>query len=192
MRGTEFVNINSSSSSVKPFDEYIKKYSNKLQLYYDYKKQIEEDNIESNIGYNYFNNCWKSTNFYQRGGSDYPFKFTIASGSLDSSSLGGQSIPQYHPPEVDIYMPIFELTGQGKLKGVIIRMVVVKEILNNQINSKSQVVVFCHFVYVDFARTGIIEPTDKTQYPAKFKELLEFAINNTVYIKTDSKCLNID
>lgn len=186
----QYTNINSNTASVKPFEQYIKQYSNNLQLYYDFKQQIGDDIIQDN----YFNNCWLSNNFYQKGGSPfrYPFKFTIASGSLDSSSLGGQSIPQYHPPEVDIYMPIFELTGQGKLKGVIIRMVIVKEILNNLINSKSQVVVFCHFVYIDFERSGITEPTNKAQYPQKFKELLEYTINNTVYIKTGTKCLNID
>ena len=191
-----FIKINSKTATVQ-IDEYVNKYSNDLQLYYNYKQQNQTTEEITN---NYFNNCWQSIDFYQEGGADYPFKFTVASGSLDSSSLGGQSIPQYHPPEIDIYMPIFNLSGQtSNLKGVIIRMVVVKEILNNQINSKSKVAVFCHFVYVDFDRTGIPPPTQDadgndtiSEYPEKFKALLEFSIQNTRYVKNETECVNLN
>jgi hypothetical protein len=184
-------NINSKSMK-KPMSEYIKEYSNELQLYYDFKDQINNDGTIENYN-NYFNNCWISSDFYeQSGGSDYPFKFTIASGSLDSSALGGQSIPQYHPPEVDVYMPIFELGPSSRLMGIIVRMVIVKKVQSNPINSKSQVVVFCHFVYVDFERTGITPPTDISDYPDKISQLLNFAIENTVYIKEDASCVDID
>jgi hypothetical protein len=190
-----FVNINSKSTR-QPIDDYVNKYANNLQLYYDYESQKGDSDPNNN----YFNNCWQSTDFYQKGGVDYPFKFTIASGSMDSSSLGGQSIPQYHPPEVDIYMPIFNLDGpNSNLKGIIVRMVVVKEILNNQINSKSKVVVFCHFVYVDFERTHIVPPTVDaygndliSEYPEQIKKLLQFTIENTVYIKEKTECVNLD
>jgi hypothetical protein len=187
------IEINSKTSRIS-MNDYVDKYSNNLQLYYNYIPQKEESSIPSN---NYFNDCWQSIDFYQKGGVDYPFKFIVASGSLDSSSLGGQSIPQYHPPEVDIYMPIFDLNGLGNLKGVIVRMVVVKEILNNPINSKSTVTVFCHFVYVDFERTNISPPKNietgldnASQYPEKFKELLKFVIDNTVYIKNQTVCVD--
>ena len=184
----KFVPINAKSMK-NSVDIFIDKYSNKLQLYYDFIKQ-NEGIVHSN---NYFNNCWQSTDFYQKGGGSYPFKFTVASGSLDSSSLGGQSLPQYHPPEIDIYMPIFKLDGDKSiLKGVIVRMVIVKEILNNPINSKSKVVVFCHFVYIDFERTQIIPPNDISEYPQKIKELLDFTIKNTVYVKNKSSCVNLD
>lgn len=122
--------------------------------------------------------------------ANYPFKFSITSGSLDSSGLGGQSIPQYHPPEVDIYMPIFELNGSGKLKGIIARMVFVKEVLNNATNSKSVVVVFSHFVYVDFLRTGINEPSSINEYPTKLEELLRYAIEYTYYIGNE-ECVDL-
>jgi hypothetical protein len=190
----QFIKINSKTASMS-MDDYVKKYANDLQLYYNYIPQIVGDNPDNN----YFNNCWQSIDFYQSGGADYPFKFTVASGSLDSSSLGGQSIPQYHPPEIDIYMPIFNLNGQtSNLQGVIVRMVVVKEILNNQINSKSRVVIFCHFVYVDFDRTGIPPPTlingndNVTEYKDKFQELLTFVIRNTVYVKNEAECVNLN
>ena len=173
-----FYKIN-STSSISKFDNYINNYSNNLQLYYDYIPQNEVDTDKAN----YFNNCWRSTIFYQEppqiGGSNYPFKFTIASGQLDSSSLGGQSIPQYHPPEIDIYMTIFDTAGEGKLKGIVVRMVFVKEVLVNSINSKSQAIIFCHFVYVDFYRTKISEPRNKSEYPSKIGELLKYAVNNT-------------
>lgn len=178
-----FTKINSMSTS-----NNLLKYSNKLQLYYEFIPQ-NSNAYEMN---NYFNNCWQSIDFYQKqqGGTNYPFKFSIASGSLDSSSLGGQSIPQYHPPEIDIYMPIFDLFGN--LNGVIVRMVFVKEILNNSINSKSHTFVFCHFVYVDFKRTNIKQPKDISEYPIKFKELLEYTINNTFYISKNSECINLN
>jgi len=188
LTANKLTKIGLNSSSISP-SQYLNNYSNSLQLYYDRVEQTISDTNEPN----YFNNCWQSTDFYQQeGGSNYPFKFIVASGSLDSSSLGGQSIPQYHPPEVDIYMPIFEITGSGQLKGVIVRMVFVKEVLNNPTNSKSQVVVFCHFVYVDFERTKITPPTDSSQYATKIGELLQYVINNTYYKQSENKCVDIN
>jgi hypothetical protein len=187
LESNTFKNINSASTN-RPFNDYINNYSNKLQLYYDYIPQKQEKMTDTK----YFSNCWQSTDFYQSGGSDYPFKFTVASGSLDSSALGGQSIPQYHPPEVDVYMPIFELGGSGTLKGIIVRMVFVKEVLNNGINSKSQVIIFCHFVYVDFEKTEIPPPSDYNDYSIKIKALLQYAVENTVLIKNDSECIDIE
>ena len=184
------VKINSNTT-----DDNLDKFNNDLQLYYKYipQNQVESENKNKP---NYFNNCWRSTIFYQEpsqlGGSNYPFKFTIASGQLDSSSLGGQSIPQYHPPEVDVYMPIFELSGQGKLKGIIVRMVFVKDVRVNSINSKSQATIFCHFVYVDFYRTRISEPNNRSEYSSKIGELLKYTIENTVFIENNTECVDID
>jgi hypothetical protein len=185
------VKINSNTT-----DDNLDKFDNNLQLYYNFipQNQVESENKNRP---NYFNNCWNSTIFYQpeapqSGGSNYPFKFTIASGQLDSSSLGGQSIPQYHAPEVDVYMPIFELSGEGKLKGIIVRMVFVKDVRVNSINSKSQATIFCHFVYVDFYRTRISEPNNTSEYPSKIGELLEYTIKNTVFIENNPECVDID
>jgi len=187
-------NTNINSTSMKnPISHYIDNYSNDLQLYYDFIDQTQNNTYNENN--NYFNNCWISSDFYDaQGGSNYPFKFTVASGSLDSSSLGGQSIPQYNPPEVDVYMPIFKvnLNSTSELMGVIVRMVVVKKILGNPINSKSQVVVICHFAYVDFNETGITPPTDVTQYAAKIGELLKYTVENTIYVKDSSECYDIE
>lgn len=186
-----FVKINANSME-KDIEFYENTNANNLQLYYDYININTTSDSSSN---NYFNNCWQSTDFYQKGGSDYPYKFTITSGSLDSSGLGGQSLPPYHAPEVDIYMPIFDLSGNDSiLKGAIIRMVVLKEILNNPINSKSKVVVFCHFVYADFESCGIVNPSNIDSYENSLKELLTFVINNTFYInrENENNCVNID
>jgi len=187
-----FVKIN-ANSMINDIDFYEDTNANNLQLYYDYINL--NPNTNSSLP-NYFNNCWQSTNFYQKGGSNYPYKFTITSGSLDSSGLGGQSLPPYHAPEVDIYMPIFELSGnESLLKGAIIRMVILKEVLNNNpINSKSKVVVFCHFVYADFESCGIENPINIDSYENSLQQLLTFVINNTFYInrETENNCVNID
>jgi hypothetical protein len=186
-----FIKINSNTTN-----DNLDEFDNDLQLYYNFipQNQVESENKNRK---NYFNNCWNPTIFYQSeapqlGGSNYPFKFTIASGQLDSSSLGGQSIPQYHAPEVDVYMPIFELSGEGKLKGIIVRMVFVKDVRVNSINSKSQATIFCHFVYVDFYRTRISEPNNRSEYPSKIGELLKYAIENTVFIENNPECVDID
>lgn len=189
------INSNTTDNTVGELDNYINNFSNDLQLYYNFIPQNDVPEMKNRK--NYFNNCWRSTIFYQEpssqlGGSNYPFKFTIASGQLDSSSLGGQSIPQYHPPEIDVYMPIFELSGEGRLKGIIVRMVFVKEVRVNSINSKSQATIFCHFVYVDFYRTKISEPTNRSEYPSKIGELLKYAIENTVFIENNPECVDID
>lgn len=189
------ININSTKPKID-FSKIINEYSNDIQLYYEY---LPQNSYEGDI--QYFNNCWKSDNFYQqqeqKGGSNYPYKFAIVSGSIDSSKLGGQSIPQYHPPEIDLYMPIFELSGNGNLKGIIVRMTFVKEVLVNAINSKSQVVVFCHFIYIDLINSGItVRQTEegvdeRSDYPTKFGELLKFAVEKTEYIGKEDKCIDI-
>ncbi len=197
LRESPFVEINSKTPNLN-IDKYIDEYSNDIQLYYDYIRQKTEISPENN----YFNNCWQSINFFQEGGSNYPYQFTITSGQMDSSKLGGQSIPQYFPPEIDIYMTIFDLKPKTQddietepkdnLKGIIARMVVVKEVLNNGINIKGQSLVFCHFVYVDFERTGISPPKDYREYSKKIKELLDYVIEHTYYVKEYNGCINIE
>ena len=201
----DYVTINSTSTTFPgKFNEYIKEYSNDLQQYYDFIKQTESTS-DSN---NYFNNCWKSTNFYEtnqtnsmKGGvgikkqlgedrmSTYPYKFSISSGQLDSSGLGGQIVPVYHPPEIDVYMTIFNDLGQ--LEGLIVRMVISKQIFENPINAKSNTAVFCHFVYVDFDKAGMSDKktSDPAQYSYCIKTLLQYTIDNTRYIK-DENCIN--
>ena len=188
------ININSTKPKIE-FNKIINEYSNDIQLYYEY---LPQNAYEGDI--QYFNNCWKSNDFYQqqqqKGGSNYPYKFAIVSGSIDSSKLGGQSIPQYHPPEIDLYMPIFELSGNGNLRGIIVRMTFVKEVLVNAINSKSQVVVFCHFIYIDLINSGITVQQEegidnRSDYPNVFNKLLNFAVEKTEYIGKEDKCIDI-
>jgi hypothetical protein len=197
-----FVEISSKMPKQNPNENiefYEKEYSNSLQQYYEFIPQKGSESSSSKPK-NYFNNCWQTIDFFQEnplenkqtgGNANYPYRFTVTSGQIDGSLQGGQSIPQYHPPEVDIYMPIFELNG-GNLKGIIARMVFVKEILANAINSKSRAVVFCHFAYVDFESTGVKPPINVSEYPRSLKELLDYTIKNTYYIKDNDDCINLE
>lgn len=199
----EYVKVNSNTGeNNKKFQEYIDEFSNDLQQYYDFRPQtgFSEEN-------NYFNICWKSIDFYdkvkisddQTAGakkyskkesmSTYPYKFTISSGQLDSSGLGGQSIPIYHPPEIDVYMTIFNTSGQ--LEGIIVRMVIIKEVLENPINTKSKVAVFCHFVYVDYDKAKLDKPSSPSDYSGSIAQLLKYAVDNTKYVGTES-CIDIN
>lgn len=198
INGESFIKISSETPN-KNIELYETEYANSLQQYYDFIPQAKSSSGKKN----YFNNCWQTIDFFQEnspergqtGGEDryqYPYRFTVTSAQIDGSLQGGQSIPQYHPPEVDIYMPIFELEGDGNLKGIIARMVFVKEILANAINSKSRTVVFCHFAYVDFESTGVSPPNNISEYPTALKELLKYTIDNTYYVNTNDDCINLD
>ncbi len=208
----DFVEITSKMQD-NDIEMQQKKYDNELQQYYDFIPQNNDNNNMSTP--NYFKNCWQSIDFYQEnsptetqsieqiaGGSEndkeneenmrykYPFKFTVTSTQIDGSKQGGQSIPQYHPPEVDIYMPIFDLKDKGDFKGIIVRMSFVKDVLGNAINSKSRADVFCHFVYVDFESAGIPSPRNNAnKYPETLKMLLDYTIKNTYYINKNDNCI---
>ena len=125
----------------------------------------------------------------------YPFKFQVVSGVLDSSLQGGENMPEYFPPEMDIFMTIFD--NQGNLQGAIVRMTFLKVILKNTTNSKNNAKVYSHFVYVGFDEINL-ECEDKLgenwqinseQYPFALKQLITYTVNNTSFLPSLSQNL---
>jgi hypothetical protein len=114
---------------------------------------------------------------------DYPTKFEIVSGALDSSSLGGLSTPDYHPPDLDVYMPIFD-HEKNILKGIIVRITFLKNIITNpsatSSSQKSKTKVYCYFVYVSFNEIGIKDDISDN-FNEYIKQLLDYVLNNTYY-----------
>jgi len=128
------------------------------------------------------------TNIEQDLNYKYPFRFQVVSGVLDSSLQGGENIPEYFPPEMDIFMTIFD--NQGNLQGAVIRMTFLKVILKNTTNSKNNARVFSHFIYVGFDEINL-ECEDKLgenwkinpeQYPFALKQLINYTVNNTSFL----------
>ena len=109
----------------------------------------------------------------------YPYKFQVVSGVLDSSGLGGQNIPQYFPPQIDIYMTIFEPDSE-QMVGAIVRLIFLKEVLKNATNQKNNSSVHSHFVYVGFDEIGFEQ--DTTDYPTALEALLKYVTENTYYV----------
>ena len=128
------------------------------------------------------------TNIEQDLNNKYPFKFQVVSGVLDSSLQGGENMPEYFPPEMDIFMTIFD--NQGNLQGAIIRMTFLKVILKNTTNSKNNARVFSHFIYVDFdeinleceAKLGNDWKLNQEKYPFALKQLINYTVNNTSFL----------
>jgi 6-pyruvoyl-tetrahydropterin synthase len=128
------------------------------------------------------------TNIEQDLNNKYPFKFQVVSGVLDSSLQGGENMPEYFPPEMDIFMTIFD--NQGNLQGAVVRMTFLKVILKNTTNTKNNARVYSHFVYVGFDEINL-ECEDKLgenwklnseQYPFALKQLINYTVNNTSFI----------
>ena len=118
----------------------------------------------------------------------YPFKFQVVSGVLDSSLQGGENMPEYFPPEMDIFMTIFD--NQGNLQGAVVRTTFLKVILKNATNSKNNARVYSHFIYVDFDEINL-ECQDKLgenwkinseQYSFALKQLITYTVNNTSFL----------
>lgn len=134
-------------------------------------------------------------NIKQDLNNKYPFKFQVVSGVLDSSMQGGENMPEYFPPEMDIFMTIFD--NQGNLQGAVIRMTFLKVILKNTTNSKNNARVFSHFVYVDFdeinlecqAKLGENWKINPEQYPFALKQLINYTVNNTSFLPSMSQDL---
>ena len=128
------------------------------------------------------------TNIQYDLNNKYPFKFQVVSGVLDSSLQGGENMPEYFPPEMDIFMTIFD--NQGNLQGAIIRMTFLKVILKNATNSKNNARVFSHFAYVGFdeinleceAKLGENWKINPEQYPFALKQLINYTVNNTSFL----------
>jgi len=128
------------------------------------------------------------TNIKEDLNNKYPFKFQVVSGVLDSSLQGGENMPEYFPPEMDIFMTIFD--NQGNLQGSIVRMTFLKDILKNTTNTKNNARVFSHFIYVGFdeinleceANLGENWKINSEQYPFALKQLITYTVNNTSFL----------
>ena len=128
------------------------------------------------------------TNIEEDLNNKYPFKFQVVSGVLDSSGQGGENMPEYFPPEIDIFMTIFG--NDGKLQGAIVRMTFLKVILTNTTNTKNNARVYSHFAYIDFDEINL-ECEDKLgdnwkfnseNYPFALKQLLQYVVSNTSFL----------
>ena len=115
----------------------------------------------------------------------YPFKFQVVSGVLDSSMQGGENMPEYFPPEIDIFLTIFD--AAGNLQGAVIRMTFLKVILKNTTNTKNNARVYSHFIYVGFDEITM-ECEDKLgngwkqnvdEYSFALKQLMDYTVRNT-------------
>ena len=115
----------------------------------------------------------------------YPFKFQVVSGVLDSSMQGGENMPEYFPPELDIFLTIFD--AAGNLQGAVVRMTFLKVILKNTTNTKNNARVYSHFIYVGFDEIDM-ECEDKLgtdwkknidQYSFALKQLMDYIVKNT-------------
>ena len=137
---------------------------------------------------NHYCKAFNSTN-----NTDYPYKFSVVSGPVDGSGQGGQITPEYHPPELDVYMVVFNpqksdetgSIGGGELMGIIARLTFTKKIYSNTLNSKNNSLVELHYVYIDVkflteAERGDLNLLDVGQYPIIIEKLLNFALLNTV------------
>ena len=135
------------------------------------------------------------TNIEQDLNNKYPFKFQVVSGVLDSSLQGGENMPEYFPPEMDIFMTIFD--NQGNLQGAVVRMTFLKEILKNTTNSKNNARVFSHFIYVGFdeinleceAKLGENWKINPEQYQFALKQLITYTVNSTSFLPSLSQNL---
>ena len=75
----------------------------------------------------------------------YPYKYSIVSINVDGSGLGGQISTSYHPPELSIYMTIFD--SNNKFYGFIYRICILKKINSNILNSKAIIDVDMHYCF---------------------------------------------
>jgi len=126
----------------------------------------------------------------------YPYRFQLVSGVLDSSLQGGENMPEYFPPEIDIFMTIFD--NQGQLQGIIIRMTFLEKILRNSSNTKNSAEVFSHFTYIGFDEIDITPISrqlgdnwklNPEKYPLALKQLLDYVIKNTAFVLARSEDL---
>lgn len=122
----------------------------------------------------------------------YPKKYSIVSANVDGSKLGGQIKPTYHPPELSIYMTIFD--KDNNFHGFIYRICFLKKINTNKLNQKSQISVdmyYCFFHVQDFENVeGFIKNDYKGENLDEIKNLsskiTDFILKNTVASALDS------
>ena len=90
--------------------------------------------------------------------NNYPYKYSIVSANVDGSGLGGQVFPSYHPPELSIYMTIFD--SYNVFHGFIYRICFLKKINSNILNSKANVDVDMHYCFFNITDFDGIEDFD--------------------------------
>ena len=164
----------------KPLKDFLvtyllkKYYSNLSPTITDhYKSLIEKNNsiIEQSRSLNTENNIYKIpvsiidanpspnessliTSLRNLNNSDdlftYPYKYSIVSINVDGSGLGGQISTSYHPPELSIYMTVFD--SNNKFYGFIYRICFLKKINSNVLNSKSVIDVDMHFCFFNISQ----------------------------------------
>ena len=84
--------------------------------------------------------------FYRdKSAVDLPYRFTVVSNAIDGSGQGGQIYPSYHPPDIDVYMNIFDM--DNNYRGSIFRFTFLSNITSNSLNSKSSVFVELHYCF---------------------------------------------
>lgn len=121
---------------------------------------------------------------------NYPFKFTIVSGTTDGSGQGGQITPTYHPPELDIYMPIFD-ENTGEFRGCILRICFLSSINQNRLNSVNKGIVENHFIYIDLVDdVGSTYTNDVSLYFERMELILNYGLSNSYLLDKDSNTSN--
>jgi hypothetical protein len=125
-----------------------------------------------------------------------PYKYSIVSINVDGSGLGGQIFPSYHPPEISIYMTIFD--SNNKFHGFIYRICFLKKINSNVLNAKAKIEVDMHYCFfnpddfnyydLSFNYSGLSgENIDKIQEAASY--ITDYILNKT---KVEEKIQNGD
>ena len=123
----------------------------------------------------------------------YPYRFQLVSGVLDSSLQGGENMPEYFPPEIDIFMTIFD--NQGQLQGIIVRMTFLEYVLRNSANIKNSAKVYSHFTYIGFDEIDLKPISSQLEenwklnyekYPLALKQLLDYVTKNTAFVLSRS------
>lgn len=118
----------------------------------------------------------------------YPTKFQVNSGVIDSSGLGGQNMAKFFAPDIDIFMTIFN-EKTTELTGAVLRLTFVKSVETNIIGTKNNVRVYSHFIYVDFDEINLLsdELTSSewkksyNMYPLALRQLLSYTVENTYF-----------
>jgi hypothetical protein len=109
----------------------------------------------------------------------YPHEYSIVSANVDGSKLGGQITTSYHPPELSIYMTLFD--KNNNFYGFIYRICFLKKIFSNKLNTKSSTSVdmhYCFFNIKDFSNEKLTG--DKLDGIKKYSlDVTEHILKNT-------------
>ena len=186
-----------SQESISSYETSMSELSHTSNINKNIVKQIGSVNdtattpSEGNYA-NAFNNqktIYTDKKYEEMKSSDYPFKFSIVSGTTDGSGMGGEITSEYHPPDIDIYMAIFG-NNDKQLKGCIVRISFLKVIYGNSQNTVNKGEIDNHFIYVDFSEIGEKYSEYSDEYPELIKKLLSYVVENTYLIDKNSKIIN--